>query len=185
MSLILAFLMQIYAPDATGTAVAVPMGEVFYREATDTFYQIFEFQGSPPHSWAHAQFTVKGYRHQGREGYLAKIPDATTHYYLVGNILHLRQLPAWIGLGVECENGVAVPTWDDDTPLSEQSFRAWAPNTGTAARNFCRGRTTSELAPVYYAPSDLGSRWTMGAPNTNIKFLLVEFPPLPDQPADD
>lgn len=166
--------------DATGTAVAQPTGEVVYREDTDTYYQIFEFFGSPPYSWEHAQFTVKGYRHKGREGFLAKIPDAMTHYFVLGSLRQLRAQPAWIGMAFRCEEGVAVASWDDGDLLKDQSFRAWAPNVGRKTRDACRGRMSSDAIPVYYNPTDLGTRWEVASGKGNIQYLLVAFPPPED-----
>jgi len=174
-----ALLLQIYAPDTTGTAISLPVGDAVYREETDTYYLIFKFQGTPPYSWDHAQFTVKGYRYKGREGFLARVPDVQTHYFLIGHLPELRQNSAWIALGVYCDAGVAVPVWDGpESPLSKQSFRAWGPKAGEAARAYCKDKSTELIAPGYYTPTDLGSRWEIGQPTMNQDFILVEYPPL-------
>ncbi len=177
---IVAALMQ-GAPDSTGTAVALPKGEVVQDPQTGSYYQVFEFYGKPPHTWEHASHMVRGYLYEEREGQLASIKSLDTHYFLLLSFPKLRMVPMWIGLSVQC-NESADATWPDGSNLREQNFRAW--NEGTAAKisRTCRKeKDTGNIHPVYYQADEFGVRWELGSPKQNITYMLVEFPEPPEE----
>lgn len=164
----------------TGTAIALPTDDTFYDEETDTWYVVFKFQGSKPWSFSYARFIIKGYSFKGREGFMLKVPNATTHYKIAGSLETLYDEPAWIGLQVECGTPMQY-RWNDGSLLSDQTFRAWGPNVGPQARKFC-GNSETRVLPVYYEFTDLGMRWIVARESQDIQHIIVVFPP---KQADD
>lgn len=163
---------QSYLP--SGTAIALPTGDELYQEKNDTYYLLFKFKGSPPYSWDHASIIVKGYRHKGREGFLAKVDDIDTHYLLAALMGGSEAKTAWIGLEVICDKK-AYSRWTDQTLLEDQVFRAWGPNSNEYIRKGCR-KQYSRL-PVFYQKTDVGLRWAVGSDRSNQEHILVAFPP--------
>jgi len=171
--------------DATGTAVARPIGEAKLNSETGSYFQVFEFVGRPPHTWEHAKLMAKGYLHEGREGHLATVTTTAEHYFLVLNFPRMRQVPMWIGLSATC-NETAEVTWLDGRSLAEQTFRGFGPGTLKKVSQTCRARKgTGAVFPFYYRPDDFGVRWEMGTKSTNVTYLMVEFPkPSVDEAGD-
>lgn len=158
---------------STGTAIALPEGDAVYHAESDTYYRLMRFQGSKPYSWEHALKMAKSYEHEGREGFLAIIPDADTHYFLTGSLVTLRQEPAWFGLRVQCTPGV-ISKWYTGKPLTSQTFRAWAPDAIRRIRDMCTN--TKAYLPVYTQPTDLGVRWQVDRKSADRDLLLVAYP---------
>lgn len=173
---LVAAMMMMQGLDDTGTAIAQPVGKAILEPVSGSYFQIFEFFGRPPHTWRHAKRMVKGYLHEGREGHLATIKEGSTHYFLILNFPELRQQPMWIGLAAEC-NESAELVWVDDTKLADTSFRAWNPIAQKKIRDQCkRLQDTGTELPIYYEPSELGSRWEVNSPTGNLTRMMVEFP---------
>jgi hypothetical protein len=171
--------------DDTGTAVARPVGEAHYNEHTGSYYQIFEFYGKPPHTWAHARRMVKGYLLQGREGQLATIKSVDVHYFLVLNFLDMRTKPMWIGLYAEC-NETAELKWVDGSLLADQSFRGFGDGELRNISRTCRSRQSSGATlPIFYQPDEFGVRWRAGRDNSNNQYMMVEFPDPDKEGASD
>ena len=157
----------------TGTAIALPTDNQYYDEATDTWYVLFEFSGARPYSQEHAAYIIKGYRFKEREGYLATIKDAQTHYMVTGSLPKMRLANTWIGLQIRCGNPVSY-IWDDGADLTDQSFRAWAPDAAERSRQACR-RGNRRL-PIYYVKTDFGMRWQVADASASANYILVVFP---------
>jgi len=167
--------MLLQGVDATGTAIARPIGEVHLEPTTGSYFQIFEFYGRPPHTWRHAKEMVRGYFHEGREGQLATIKAQTIHYFLLVNFPMVQQHQMWIGLSATC-NERAELAWTDGTTLQEYPFRAWNDGTQRKISRTCRDRAESGLVlPVFYDPHELGTRWEAGNANQNLRYMIVEF----------
>lgn len=177
LALLAATMLMMQDIDATGTAVARPIGTAKLEPISGSYFQIFEFYGRPPHTWRHARRMVKGYLHEGREGRLAQVKDGATHYFLVLNFDMLRERSMWIGLSAECLEKAELK-WIDGTPLEAGSFRAWANTAQKSIRDTCtRNRGRGTVLPIFYESSEFtGVRWQMGQPNTNIMHMMVEFP---------
>lgn len=176
--------MMMQSLDATGTALARPIGEAHLEPVSGSYFQVFEFYGRPPHTWRHAEQMVKGYLHDGREGHLAFVKEGATHYFLILNFDLIHEQKMWIGLSAQC-NDVAELNWLDGSSLQSGSFRAWSSVAQKKVRDGCNARrnTGTEL-PVFYEPSEFGVRWEVGEPNTNLKYMMVEFP-VPKEDGDN
>ena len=126
---------------------------------------------------------VKGYQHDGREGRLAVVKDGATHYFLLLNFERMQKARMWIGLTAECREKAEL-SWIDETPLAETNFRAWSSVAQKKIRDTCRRlQNTAIQLPVFYEPSEFGVRWEMGQVNTNIRYMMVEFP-VPQEEAE-
>lgn len=160
----------------TGTAVARPIGDAHFNEKTGSYYQIFEFLGKPPHTWAHARRMVRGYLHDGREGQLATVKDVDTHYFLVLNFLEMRTKAMWIGLSVTC-NETAEIAWIDGARIEDQTFRGFGEGELRSISRACRSlKDTGVEMPIYYEPDEFGVRWRLARGNTDKQYMMVEFP---------
>jgi len=167
--------------DATGTAVARPMGKAYLEPTTGSYFQIFEFYGRPPHTWEHAKEMVRGYHHEGREGRLAHIKSQTVHFFLLIKFPKIRETKMWIGLRAIC-NEKAEIDWQDGPALKEQPFRAWNDGAQRSISRTCRSKKESGITlPVYYDPHELGTRWQPGNSRTNLPYMIVEFPALQEE----
>lgn len=172
---ILAGLMQA-TPDATGTAIARPLGKAEFFSASDSYFQVFEFFGKPPHTWAHANRMVRGYRVEGRDGRLAHVPDLETHFFLLSHFQLMNEQRMWIGLYVDCGERITTH-WVEGPALDAQPFRAWIDTAPGTIRGLCRThRSSGRPVPVFYEPSEFGVRWQAMAPGGNLKYMMVEFP---------
>lgn len=171
--------------DATGTAIARPVGEVYLEPTTGSYFQVFEFFGRPPHTWAHAKEMVRGYVHEGREGRLAHIKSQTIHYFLLIKFPMIRKIKMWIGLSATCKERADI-RWIDGTHLGDQPFRAWNDGTQRTITRTCKSRIDSgDVLPVYYDPHELGTRWEAGNAGTNLRYMIVEFPVLEEDPESE
>lgn len=176
--------MMMQGLDDTGTALARPIGKAELEPVTGSYFQIFEFYGRPPHTWRHAERMVKGYFHEGREGYLASVKEGSTHYFLILNFDLIHEKSMWIGLSAQC-NDQADLTWQDGTPMQETSFRAWSNVAQKKLRDTCNARRKSgDIIPIYYQPSEFGVRWEVATPTTNQTYMMVEFPVPKEDNAD-
>mgnify|MGYP000515237438 CR=1 FL=1 len=168
--------------DETGTAIARPIGEAYLEPTTGSYFQIFEFYGRPPHTWAHAKEMVRGYYHEGREGRLAHVKSQTVHYFLLVKFPMVRQHQMWIGLSATC-NEKADINWLDGSSIKEQAFRAWNDGTQRTISRTCRSRKESgDVLPVFYDPHELGTRWEAGAAGKNLRYMIAEFPVPVEEP---
>ncbi|WP_374763803.1 C-type lectin domain-containing protein [Yunchengibacter salinarum] len=172
--------------DSTGTAVAKPRGQAVQDPTSGSYFQLFEFYGPQPYSWRHASAMVPGYEYKGVPGQLARIKQADTHYFLMVEFPVLRSAPAWIGLVGECGRGIEFQ-WVSGEPLSQSPFRAWAAGAREQARTLCDRAPEGTRLPVFYEPSEFGTRWRVTRSNANQRLMLVEFPQQdpesdPDQP---
>ncbi|MEX0299436.1 MAG: C-type lectin domain-containing protein [Kordiimonas sp.] len=183
-SVLVAATMMFQGVDDTGTAVARPIGDVKLEPTTGSYFQMFEFYGRPPHTWEHAQRMVRGYRYKEREGRLAHVKTGAVHYFLLLNFLDLHSNKAWIGLSATCDEKAEIE-WLDGSKLADQSFRAW--NDGTA-RNISRtckaAKLSGRVMPVFYDSHELGLRWEVNNEKANLKYMMVEFPELEDEPVE-
>ncbi len=174
--LLFAVALMFQGVDATGTAIARPIGEVYLEPTTGSYFQIFEFYGRPPHTWRHAKLMVKGYLVEGREGRLAEVKSQSVHYFLLTKFPLLRKEKMWIGLRATC-NEKAEIEWLDGTKIGEQPFRAWNDGTERTISRTCRANKNSgKVLPIYYYPHELGIRWEAGSANQNLSYMIVEFP---------
>ena len=175
-SMMVALTMMFQGIDETGTAIARPIGDVYLNEANGSYYQIFDFVGKPPHTWAHARRMVKGYRYQGREGRLAVVRDIETHYFLLMKFPKMRQEKMWIGLRATCREDADLE-WVDETSLKDQSFRGFGDGVLRDISRACRARGSSgDILPVFYEPDGFGVRWQVANARTNLGYMMVEFP---------
>ncbi len=161
--------------DATGTAIARPVGEAKFDAPSGSYFQVMQFYGPTPHTWEHAQVMVKGYRHKDREGRLAHITTGEIHFFMMLNYPELQMYPMWMGLRVECKDKQG--RWTDNTLLREQEFRAWSDTTGKIIRDTCKREGEKSYVPFTYKGSETGGlRWHAVGKRTNVKSMLVEFP---------
>ncbi|MCJ9430388.1 C-type lectin domain-containing protein [Kordiimonas marina] len=169
--------------DATGTAIARPLGEAHEDPSTGNYYQIFQFYGPKPYTWAHAKHMVHGYIYEGRVGQLASVKTLETHYFLLLQFPEMRKHKTWIGLSAQC-NEQADLEWLDGTKLEDTNFRAWAADAQRKISRTCRDhRLSGNIYPIYYMPDAFGVRWEMGQSNTDIEYMVVEFPKSEDPKA--
>lgn len=175
-NMMVALTMMLQGIDDTGTAIARPIGEVHFNEATGSYYQVFDFVGKPPHTWEHARRMVKGYRYQGREGRLAIVRDIETHYFLIMKFPKMRETRMWIGLRATCGEGAEL-AWVDESSLQDQSFRGFGEGVLREISRTCRARPNSgDILPIFYEPDGFSVRWQVGAARTNQTYMMVEFP---------
>ena len=174
-SLVIGAAMLFQGVDATGTAIARPIGQAHLEPTTGSYFQVFEFYGRPPYTWRHAGEMVKGYFHQGRVGQLATIKAQNVHYFLLINFPIVQKERMWIGLSATC-NESAELNWVDGTQLKDHPFRAWNDGAQRKISRTCRARADSgTVIPVFYDPHELGTRWEPGTATQNYRYMMVEF----------
>ena len=173
--LVFGAVMLLQGVDATGTAIARPIGEVHLEPTTGSYFQVFEFYGRPPYTWRHSNEMVKGYFHQGRVGQLATIKSQNVHYFLLVNFPMVQQVRMWIGLSATC-NERAELSWIDGTALKDHPFRAWNDGAQRKISRTCRTKIDSgTVLPIFYDPHELGTRWEPGTASQNYRYMMVEF----------